>query len=148
MLRKIFQSDINQILVIEKSVHVSPWTEQTFKVCLQSDYPGFVLELNQTIVGFIIMSMGLEECHILNLAVARDYHHQGYGMQLMQHALKYAQSFSIQMAYLEVRRSNSRAIALYKKLQFHLVGERKDYYQTVSGPEDALVFAKNLPSPY
>jgi ribosomal-protein-alanine N-acetyltransferase len=43
-----------------------------------------------------------------------------------------------------VRRSNSHAISLYQKMNFHLVGERKEYYPTLSGYEDALVFAKRL----
>jgi len=144
MLRTLFQSDLEHILMIEKAVHVSPWTEQTFKACFQSNYRGFVMEANKTLIGFIIISLGVEECHVLNLGVAHAYQRQGYGHQLLLHALNYAKSQGLRIVYLEVRRTNSRAISLYKKLQFQLVGERKGYYQTVSGPEDALIFARSL----
>jgi ribosomal-protein-alanine N-acetyltransferase len=86
-----------------------------------------------------MVSMQTDECHVLNLVVARAYQRQGLGRRLMEHALLYAEQKGAGIVYLEVRRSNSRAISLYRKLHFHLIGERKDYYPTVNGAEDALL---------
>jgi [ribosomal protein S18]-alanine N-acetyltransferase len=144
MLRTLFKTDLEQALAIENSVHVVPWTADTFKMCFESGYFGWVIELDKEIMGFIIVSLRAEECHILNLCVARDYQHQGWGRQLLDYALKHARHQGIGIAYLEVRRSNTRAISLYKKMKFHLIGVRKDYYPAVSGNEDALIFAKSL----
>lgn len=144
MLRTLFKSDIERLLVIENAVHVAPWTEDTFKVCFQAGYLGWAIELDKKIIGFIITSMNTEECHILNLCVANEYQRQGHGEKLLEHTLQYAKQQGIGVVYLEVRRSNSRAISLYKKFHFHLVGERKDYYPTVVGKEDALVFGRSL----
>ena len=63
---------------------------------------------------------------------------------MLEYALDYAKQQGAMAAYLEVRRSNTPAIALYQKMQFLPIGERKNYYTTVSGSEDALVFARNL----
>lgn len=144
MLRTLFSSDIPQLLVIENAVHIAPWNEETFKICFQSGYVGWVLEIDKKIIGFIIVSLKVEECHVLNVCVARDHQHKGYGLQLLTTALTHAKQHGVGIAYLEVRRSNSRAISLYRKMKFHLVGERKDYYPTVSGNEDALIFAMSL----
>lgn len=144
MLRALFPSDMQQLLIIEKSVHVAPWNEETFKICFQSGYLGWVIESDKKILGFIIVSMTIQECHILNVCVARDYQRQGYGQQLLNHALAHARQHGVGIAYLEVRRSNGRAITLYKKMNFKLIGERKNYYPTVAGNEDALVFALSL----
>ena len=57
MLRVLTKSDINQLLVIESSVHIAPWTAETFKACLEAGCLGWVSELNQKIIGFIIGSM-------------------------------------------------------------------------------------------
>lgn len=144
MLRALFKADTSQILAIEQSAHVMPWTEETFKMCFQAGYLGWVWEEQKKILGFIIVSQTQEECHVLNLCVAKDKQHQGLGRLLMQQAVQYAKKAGIRIMYLEVRRSNTKAIALYRKLQFHLVGQRKDYYPTPQGVEDALVFAKSL----
>lgn len=145
MLRTLFNSDLPQLLMIEKSVHVSPWSEDTFKSCFQAGYMGWVIEQDKKVIAFIMISLTPDECHILNICVARVHQHQGYGKQLLVHALTHAKSHGVAIAYLEVRRSNERAIALYKKNQFHLVGERKNYYPTVGEEkEDALVFAMSL----
>lgn len=144
MLRQLYPSDLPQLLSIEESVHAVPWTEETFKTCFNANYEGWAIENDKRIIAFIISSIRPEECHILNLCVARQYQHQGYGSQLLTYTLDYAKQKGTGIAYLEVRRSNSKAISLYRKMKFHLVGERKDYYPTGVGKENALIFAKSL----
>ncbi len=144
MLRNLTQADLQSILVIEQSAHAVPWTEDTFKTCFQAGHVGWVVEVDKKIVGFIIVSLRAEECHILNLCVARLSQHQGFGRQLLLHALSHARSLGVGIVYLEVRRTNSRAIALYLKEKFIEIGVRKDYYPTVGGAEDALIFARSL----
>jgi peptide chain release factor 2 len=119
MLRALFRSDLLQLLSIEESAHAVPWNEGTFKTCFQAGYGGWVVEQGKEIVGFIIVSMRMEECHILNLCVSRDYQHQGFGRQLLACALNHAKQNhakqqGIGIVYLEVRRSNTRAISLYR----------------------------------
>jgi ribosomal-protein-alanine N-acetyltransferase len=147
MLRTLYKSDIAQILVIEKSVHVSPWTDDTFKMCFNAGYFGWAVEQEGKVIGFIVISLNKDECHVLNLCVAIENQHQGWGRKMLNHALNHAKQHGVGIAYLEVRRSNSRAIALYRKMNFHLVGERKNYYPTVVGNEDALIFAISLHLP-
>jgi ribosomal-protein-alanine N-acetyltransferase len=144
MLRTLFKSDIDQLLTIENAVHVIPWTEETFKTCFLSGYQGWVIEVEKVIIGFVFISLRTDECHILNLCVAQPFQKQGYGRKLLAHALQYAKRQGMGIAYLEVRRSNLRAITLYQQMNFYLIGERKDYYPIPSGREDALIFAKSL----
>ena len=144
MFRKMVKTDVPQLLIIEQSVQGAPWTEETFKTCFEMEFEGWVDERDGKVAGYIVVSMQADECHILNLCVAREYQQQGLGRALLTHGLAMARNRNVGIAYLEVRRSNSRAIALYKKMEFHQIGERKDYYQTVSGMEDALIFAMSL----
>lgn len=144
MMRTLFQSDVAQLLRIEKSVHISPWTEETFKACFQVGYLGWLVEIDKKVIGFIIVSVTIEECHVLNLCVSHKFQRQGWGHQLLDHALGYSRRLGTHIAYLEVRRSNQAALSLYKKMNFQLIGERKAYYPTVAGNEDALIFAINL----
>lgn len=145
MLRTLFKSDIPKILEIEEAVHLAPWSQDTFNTCFQTGCLGWLVEVEKKIVGFIVVSMRMEECHILNLCVAHKYQHQGYGRQLLQYALTQVHQKGAGIAYLEVRRSNIRAISLYRQMKFMLIGERKDYYPVADGGhEDALIYAKSL----
>ena len=143
-LRRLFKSDLLAILAIEQQVHVVPWSKETFEACFDSGYDGWVFENNGKVIGFIIVSLRADECHILNICVSREHQHQGWGRQLMEEALVSARRKGVAIAYLEVRRSNETAIALYQKMEFQAVGERKNYYPTTNGQEDALIFAKSL----
>lgn len=144
MLRPLFKSDLSQVLAIEQAVHAVPWNEETFLTCFGSDYEGWVIEIEKKVIAFIVALIRVEECHILNIGVARQYQHQGWGKKLLSHALHHAKVKGTGIAYLEVRKSNSTAIALYRQMKFHLIGERKNYYPTVAGKEDAFIFAKSL----
>lgn len=146
MIRRFVKSDLPQMMAIENIAHVVPWTEETFKMCLQPNYIGWVVELDKKIIGFVIVAMETVECHILNLCVMPSYQQQGFGRTLLQYVLHEAEQFGSSVIYLEVRRTNSRAISLYQKLDFHLVGERKGYYPVISGEEDALIYARSLRS--
>jgi len=144
VLRTLFKSDLAQLLDIEKAVHVSPWTEETFKSCFQAGCVGWAIELDKKIIGFILISLSVDECHVLNLCVAHAFQHQGFGRTLLEQALTHAKQAKISIAYLEVRRSNTRAISLYRRMNFQLIGQRKGYYPMQAGNEDALVFALSL----
>lgn len=144
MLRELKKSDLNAVLPIEETAHISPWSRETFETCFRSGCKGWLIENDGRVLAFIVVSLHADECHILNLCVARDAQRQGLGRELLQHALHYAKGIGITIAYLEVRRSNTRAITLYRQQHFQLIGERKNYYATVNGHEDALIFAKNL----
>jgi ribosomal-protein-alanine N-acetyltransferase len=144
MFRKMVRDDLPQLFAIEQSSQGAPWTEETFKACFEMECDGWVVEHEGRIAGYIVLSLKPEECHILNLCVARAFQRQGLGRKLLEFGLDEAKKRKMGIAYLEVRRSNSRAIALYRKMKFLMIGERKNYYQTVNGPEDALIFAMSL----
>jgi len=142
------QTDIQAILAIEEAIHVSPWNNEAFLTCLQAGFAGFLATddgKQDEIVGFIILSIHTDECHILNIGVTRTHQRQGIGKMLLNHALSEVITlYHAKMAYLEVRRSNTRAINLYKQFAFEQIGERKHYYPGPHEAEDALIFAKLL----
>ena len=145
MLRAITTSDISQLLAIEVATQMAPWSEEIFRKCFQVDSRGWVIEqANGKITGFILVLVQTGECHILNLGVEPGQQRQGHGYKLLSHALTAAKQQGVEIAYLEVRRSNEHAIALYKKMDFKKIGERKSYYSAAEEREDAWVFAKVL----
>ncbi len=145
-MRKITEADMPRLLQIEQLTQEAPWSEEVFMRCLTVGYDCWGVDENNQLIGFIMMSSVLTgESHILNLCVTPEYQHQGYGRKLLAYALAEAKKKGMGIIYLEVRRSNRHAIALYDKMGFIQISERKNYYPAATGKkEDALVFAKDL----
>jgi ribosomal-protein-alanine N-acetyltransferase len=143
-IRRLDDTDLDKLVSIEAETQVSPWSEAAFKRCLESNYPGWVVDIDGNIQGFVFISLASGECHVLNLCIHPAQQRQGFGCKLLTSALVWAKEQGAGIVYLEVRRSNLNAIALYRKMNFKLIGERKSYYSTPKGPEDALVFARDL----
>jgi ribosomal-protein-alanine N-acetyltransferase len=78
-----------------------------------------------------------DELHINSLAVAPDVRRKGYARRLLDHVFQEVVPEGVTSATLEVRRSNTAALALYDRLGFQVEGVRTNYYQNPR--EDALV---------
>jgi [ribosomal protein S18]-alanine N-acetyltransferase len=143
-IRKLREEDLGQVAAMENSTQIVPWTSKIFKDCYHAGYPGWVIEHQQKLISFTIMAVHSEECHLLNICVHPDFQRQGIGSQMLAHAQVNAKKAGAMLIYLEVRESNQKAIALYKKSEFTQINIRKGYYPALEGREDALVFAKDL----
>jgi len=143
-IRKLREDDLPQIEVIENATQIVPWTNKIFKDCFFAGYPGWVLEREGRVIGFTLISMHGDECHLLNLGVHPRYQRQGFGRQILLHTVESAKQLGALMIYLEVRESNVPAINLYQKMKFSQIGTRKDYYPAPEGREHGLVYALDL----
>ena len=96
--------------------------------------------------GFLLARAAGGEAEILTLAVAPSARHQGTGRQLVEAAADHAVRLGAQNLFLEVGAANRAARALYDRLGFAEVGQRRGYYsQGREKPEDALVLRSKLP---
>ncbi len=139
IIRKMQQDDVEGVMTIEKEVVDFPWSYSIFSDCIKVGYSCWVLEEDEIIIGYCLLSLAAEEAHILNIVVRPDKQHQGFGRRLLAHLIEEARKLKAKTVYLEVRRSNTIAYDLYIKTGFMVIGERKDYYPAVDGREDALV---------
>lgn len=136
------ESDLPDVGTIEQSCYSFPWSVGIFKDCLRVGYRCSVLEADGRVAGYTIASMVPDECHILNLCIAKPYQSRGLGRGLMRHILDEAEVAEAKMAYLEVRPSNMIATELYFSMGFEQIAVRKDYYPARGGREDALILVK------
>ena len=95
----------------------------------------------KAIAGMIVVWVIVDEAHIGTVAVDAAYRRQGIGRQLVTRALLASLERGARQAYLEVRRGNLAAQALYLQLGFEVVGERRRYYH--DNHEDALLMTLN-----
>jgi ribosomal-protein-alanine N-acetyltransferase len=144
VLRAMRTTDLERILDIEVRAYPFPWTAGIFHDCLRAGYGCWVMERDERIIGYGILSVAAGEAHVLNVCVAPEVQGQGYGRRLVKRLLDLARWHQVERVYLEVRPSNPRAIALYHDLGFNEIGRRPNYYPASTGREDALVMAFEL----
>lgn len=143
-LRPMQREDVPVMMCIEEQAYPYPWTEGIFRDCLRAGYPCWVLWQGPTLLGYSVISVAVEECHLLNLCIAPSHQGQGYGRQLLRVILDLGKSLMAKTAYLEVRPSNTAALRLYLSEGFNEIAVRKRYYPSSQGREDALILAKTL----
>lgn len=143
-LRPMRETDLHAVLEVERAAYEFPWSRAIFRDCLRVGYHCFVYETAVGLVGHGIMSVGAEECHLLNICVHPDYQRRGLGRALVNFLLSFARRKRAHVALLEVRASNASAYKLYTQLGFDEIGIRKDYYPARYGREDAIILARDL----
>ena len=102
-----------------------------------------VAEAEDKIVGYcgVFLPAPGVEADILTVAVLPAYRRQGIAREFMRQIEQWAQHRGASAMMLEVEKSNSGAIELYKALGYMQISVRMDYY----GPgQDAYVMRKEF----
>ncbi|MDP3875438.1 MAG: ribosomal protein S18-alanine N-acetyltransferase [Methylobacter sp.] len=142
-LRKMRSSDLPGVIAIERANYQFPWGEDIFKDCFRANYHCWVCEENDNILGYCILAMAVGEAHVLNICVAPAEQGQGIGRKMLENLIETAKGRA-ETLFLEVRPSNTVAIALYEDMGFNEIGIRKGYYPAKNGREDAIMLALEI----
>lgn len=136
---------VDAVHAIERVSQRHPWSRRMFADCLEVGYSAWVVTGPEGGVrGFSLHSMALDEAHLLNLAVAPLARRRGIGRRLLDHVMEQARAAQVDKLLLEVRASNTAAIALYSAMDFALLAPRRGYYPDGEEREDALVLQRLL----
>ena len=141
-VRKWLFSDIKEILEIEKNCFKDAWSmEMLADLFLSNGFYGLVAVENDKICGYIAIKFVLDEGEINIVATNLESRRKGVATLLLESAEKELFLKGVKKLFLEVRRSNLNAQALYEKCGYKYVAVRQNYYQ---GEEDALIMSKIL----
>ena len=92
------------------------------------------------LAGYAGLLVVADEGYITNVAVFPEYRRRGVAAQLLSVFENFARGNRLAFLTLEVRPSNTAAIALYESFGFRQAGRRKNYYDLPK--EDALILTK------
>jgi ribosomal-protein-alanine N-acetyltransferase len=146
IIRPATLKDFDEMLFIEDQAHIYPWPESTLQWCLEGkQLRSFTLKDNKSMLGFAIYECVLDHASLLNLAIHPDWQGRGCGRGLLRKTLRQLDEH-ITRVTLEVRLSNASAIHLYQSEGFSDIGQRRDYYPSADGREDARVMELDLSS--
>jgi [ribosomal protein S18]-alanine N-acetyltransferase len=97
------------------------------------------------LLGYFVAMQGVQEVHLLNITVAPPYQGQGLAVLMLDALGVWARALQAQCIWLEVRHTNERAQAVYKRYGYSSVGVRKNYYPDIPGRrEHAVIMTLNL----
>lgn len=135
---------IPQVVDIEQACFSDPWSYEGFKFELTNPNADFILAVSNSgeVYGYVGMHVVLGEGYIANIAVKSECRRFGVASQLMNEVLRHAEEKAFELITLDVRESNSKAIAFYEKYGFKTLGMRKNYYSKPT--ENGLVMTKFL----
>lgn len=137
------KSHIDGIMEIEKDSFVIPWSRAAVEKELSNNLAIYaVVKENDKVVGYGGMWHVVNEGHITNIAVHKDYRRKGIGNIIVNKLIEIAEEKEMIGLTLEVRKSNFPALELYRKNGFKLEGIRPEYYE--DNKEDAYIMWKYL----
>jgi ribosomal protein S18 acetylase RimI-like enzyme len=89
----------------------------------------FILDIVERIIGtYVLIPTRPETVEIINVAVHEDYHGQGYGKQLVLHAIETAKRDGYKTIEIGTGNSGVVQLALYQKCGFRMTSIDRDFF--------------------
>ena len=152
-IRRCERDDIASVIEINAETLPEHYSDYFYYEIL-AEFPEtfLVAELEGALIGYVmcrieygfshLRRLGLaRKGHIVSIAVREQHRGKGVGTMLMHATQEAMTKKTATESYLEVRVSNSGAIALYKRLGYKVSGRLEAYYKD---GEAALVMATQI----
>jgi ribosomal-protein-alanine N-acetyltransferase len=141
-------ADLARVREIEVEAFAVPWPRDAYRAEIEdnqvADY--IVARDEADVVGFAGMWVIFDEAHVTTIAVDRRHRGLRIGHRLLLALIDRAVARGARWMTLEVRPSNSVALALYRKFGFRDVALRKRYYSD-NGEDAVVMWSGNLRDP-
>ncbi len=137
------RSHLSGVAELERMCFTTPWTEAMLEEELYNDTVSFIVAEGEdgSVLGYAGLHAVLDEGYIDNVAVRPDCRRQGIADRLLDVFCRFGAA-NLSFLTLEVRPSNTAAVALYEKHGFAEAGRRRDYYENPK--EDALLLTRDF----
>lgn len=128
---------LDEIDLIENESFKDPWSKNAYSDEIKNSVANYkVITVDDKCIAYGGFWKILDEGHITNICVKKEFRKKGYGKMLMDALIQEAKNQGVRAMTLEVRVSNLGAIKLYENCGFISAGVRKKYY---ADNEDALI---------
>ena len=136
---KMTEKHASGLAELDKICFSVPWSENSFREEAGNSLAKyFVAEDEGKIIGYAGVWCVQDEGQITNIAVLPEYRRCGIASALLEKLISECEDLA--RLVLEVRESNSGAVALYEKYGFKRVGIRKNFYH--SPTESAIIMIR------
>lgn len=134
---------LDELERLEKICFSRPWSRRMLAEELENACAAFLVAedaLTGEVLGYAGLLVMADEGYITNVAVFPEARRCGVARQIIEVFMNFARANHLAFLTLEVRPSNTAAIALYQGFGFEEVGRRKNYYDLPK--EDALILTR------
>lgn len=133
---------IERLVFLENEYFGQPWSYQNFVDDLNNKFSiNFVCLYENQVIGYINGNLIFEQGCINKILICKEFWQKNIGSFLLNYFIDYVKQKNCETIDLEVRKSNFKAINFYKKFDFQIISERKNFYQ--NPVEDAFLMQKN-----
>jgi len=139
---------IPHLKFLEDATELPFWGDDSYRRFLEKfwEYFGFCLITDDSdgkhTAGFTLARTVYEDLELLKIGVAPEFQRAGLGTRLLDETLTEGKRRNCERCFLEVRKSNQKAIQFYLAHGFLATGTRPRYY---SNPvEDALIMERQI----
>lgn len=139
---KLTLAHLSQVAELEKVCFADPWSEKALEILVTDEAYGAVCLENGRAMAYGSILWGVDEGQIINVATHPDARRRGMGAAVLEHLIATATTRGCEQLSLEVRISNTPAIALYERYGFLKMGLRRGFYKHPT--EDAYVMCLSL----
>lgn len=137
------KADLDTVMEIERKSFEQPYSREIIAQELRIKSAHLRVALSRRkIVGYIDFWLVHDEMELISIAVHPEFKQRGVGQTMMQEMFRFAEQHQAKFIYLDVRRSNAPAQALYEKFGFVRAGLRRRYYS--DNQEDAIIMKRVL----
>jgi len=141
MITKMTSAHVSQVAELETLCFSDPWSERSVASELENKLSYWLVAVeDDRVAGYVGSQTVMGETDMMNIAVHPDFRRRGIGESLVNALVEGLKTMDSHCLTLEVRASNTPAIALYEKMGFQQIGLRKNYYRNPK--EDALILRK------
>jgi len=142
LVRAVKSVDLPRIVSLDAVSQPSPWCYERFRTEFELEQSRITLaEIEGEVVGYLCAWDLSGEIEIQNIVTASNVRRRGVASALLDELLTHARNHEAFRLLLEVRYSNTPAVALYRRYGFVDSGVRRGYY---ADGEDALLMEKIL----
>ena len=135
MIKKLTINDVDyieQIFNLEKDIFKnSAFSKESTENLVKADNSFiYAYLIDEKICGYLMVLDSIDVYEILAIATIEEYRNKGIAQELLD-------KIKTKDIFLEVRKSNEKAINFYKKNNFKQISIRKGYYSDPT--EDAII---------
>ena len=129
-VRSMTDADLVDVLRLEKEIFSDPWPRDMFtEHATGGHWTALSAESAGKLVGYACYRIEEDKAHLTNMAVDPEYQRKSVAKRLLENILRIVQESGCELITLEVRASNSGAIAFYTAFGFVELYRQPNYYR-------------------